>query len=60
MRLLPESCSTRQCALAGEYTLTFIAASACANLPAELQNARTYAVTIGPGGSHLAGLSCQR
>ena len=35
-------------AIAGEYTLTFIASSACANLPAELQT-RTYEVTIAPG-----------
>ena len=34
-------------ALAGDYTLTFIAESACANLPDELRT-RTYAATIAP------------
>ena len=33
-------------AIAGEYTLTFIANSACTNLPAELRT-RSYEVTIG-------------
>ena len=34
-------------ALAGDYTLTFVADSTCANLPAEIRT-RRYAVTIGP------------
>ena len=35
-------------AIAGDYTLTFVAGSACANLPDELRT-RRYAVTIEPG-----------
>lgn len=34
-------------AIAGDYTLTFIADSACVNLPDELRT-RSYAATIGP------------
>jgi hypothetical protein len=41
-------------AIAGDYTLTFIAASTCANLPDELRT-RKYDVTVGPADLLWAG-----
>ena len=41
-------------AIAGDYTLTFIADGACANLPDELRT-RSYAATVGPADFYWPG-----